>query len=42
MGIKVEELGYKIITSPTFVDNINENLTFNKFLNRHSRWAKWS
>ncbi|MBK7105597.1 MAG: glycosyltransferase [Ignavibacteriae bacterium] len=40
MGVKVEELGYKVKTSSTFVDNINENLTLNKFLNRHSRWAK--
>ncbi|MBK8946078.1 MAG: glycosyltransferase [Ignavibacteriae bacterium] len=40
MGVKVEELGYKVKTSSTFVDNINENLTLQKFLNRHSRWAK--
>ncbi|MFZ1292439.1 MAG: glycosyltransferase [Melioribacteraceae bacterium] len=40
MGVKVEDLGYKVKTSSTFVDNINENLTLKKFLNRHSRWAK--
>jgi ceramide glucosyltransferase len=40
MGIKVEELGYKVKTSPVFVNNVNENLNMKKFLNRHSRWAK--
>ncbi|PIQ09533.1 MAG: hypothetical protein COW71_06230 [Ignavibacteriales bacterium CG18_big_fil_WC_8_21_14_2_50_31_20] len=40
LGIKVKELGYEIKTSVTMVDNVNENISFEKFLNRHSRWAK--
>lgn len=40
LGIKVKELGYEIKTSVTMVDNVNENISFQKFLNRHSRWAK--
>ena len=40
LGIKVKEAGYEIKTSVTMVDNVNENISFEKFLNRHSRWAK--
>jgi len=40
MGIKIEELGYKVKTSTVFVENINENISLSKLLNRHSRWAK--
>jgi ceramide glucosyltransferase len=40
LGIKVKELGYEIKTSLTVVENVNEKISFKKFLNRHSRWAK--
>ncbi len=40
MGVKVKELGYEIKNSRVFVDNINEKLGIDKFLNRHTRWAK--
>lgn len=40
MGAKIEELGYKVKTSTIFVENVNENISLGKFLNRHSRWAK--
>jgi len=40
MGQKVQELGFKIKTTPVFVNNINETWSLRKFLNRHTRWAK--
>lgn len=40
LGIKVKEAGYKHKCAPVFIDNINQNWTFERFLNRHSRWAK--
>ncbi len=40
MGVKIQEYGYKVKNSTVFVDNINEKWGFDKFLNRHSRWAK--
>ncbi len=40
LGVKVKELGYEIKTSLTMVDNVNERISFKRFLNRHSRWAK--
>lgn len=40
LGLKVKELGYEIKTSATLVDNVNVKISFRKFLNRHSRWAK--
>jgi ceramide glucosyltransferase len=40
MGKKVEEMGYKIKTSSVVVNNINQQWSLRKFLNRHSRWAK--
>lgn len=40
LGVKVKEAGYEIKTSLTMVDNVNENISFQRFLNRHSRWAK--
>jgi len=40
MGQKVQELGFNIVTSPVFVNNINETWSLRKFLNRHTRWAK--
>jgi ceramide glucosyltransferase len=40
MGISVADLGYEVKTTNVFVENINENLSLKKFLNRHSRWAK--
>ncbi len=40
LGVKVKELGYEIKTSLTMVDNVNEKISFKRFLNRHSRWAK--
>ena len=40
LGAKVKELGYEIKTSLTLVDNVNEKISFMRFINRHSRWAK--
>lgn len=40
LGTKVRKLGYDAITSETMVDNINERISFERFINRHSRWAK--
>jgi ceramide glucosyltransferase len=40
LGLKVREHGYEIKTSLTMVDNVNENISFSRFINRHSRWAK--
>ncbi len=40
MGLRAKELGYKIITIPALVDNVNVNWSFKHFLNRHTRWAK--
>ncbi|MGK9475463.1 glycosyltransferase [Melioribacter sp. OK-6-Me] len=40
MGKKVKEVGYKVMTSPILIDNINEKIPLKKFINRHSRWSK--
>lgn len=40
LGLKVKEVGYKHKCAPVFIDNLNQNWTFERFLNRHSRWAK--
>lgn len=40
IGLTVRELGYNIRTSTYFVDNVNESWNWEKFLNRHIRWAK--
>lgn len=40
MGKKVKEAGYKVMTSPILIDNINEKIPLKKFINRHSRWSK--
>ncbi|MBN2426226.1 MAG: glycosyltransferase [Calditrichaceae bacterium] len=39
-GKWVTELGLKVRILPEFVDNINISWNFNRFLNRHTRWAK--
>jgi ceramide glucosyltransferase len=40
MGAAVKKLGYNIKNIPAFVNNVNENWTLERFLNRHTRWAK--
>jgi ceramide glucosyltransferase len=40
IGKKVKDLGYKVKNSTTIVDNFNANISFKKFFNRHTRWAK--
>lgn len=40
IGLAVREMGYEIRTSTYFVDNVNESWNWEKFLNRHIRWAK--
>ncbi len=40
IGLAIREMGYKIRTSTYFVDNVNESWNWEKFLNRHVRWAK--
>ena len=40
IGLAVREMGYNIRTSTYFVDNVNESWNWEKFLNRHVRWAK--
>lgn len=40
IGLAVREMGYNIRTSTYFVDNVNESWNWEKFLNRHIRWAK--
>jgi len=39
MGLEVKKLGYKVITSTITIDNINENWSFSKLVNRHRRWT---
>lgn len=40
MGKKVKETGFRVMTSPVTIDNINEKIPPEKFINRHSRWSK--
>lgn len=40
MSQAIKKLGLKVEVSNHFVDNINENWSVEKFLNRHTRWAK--
>ncbi len=40
IGKLVKEAGYIVKNSITIVDNPNENISFEKFFNRHTRWAK--
>lgn len=40
LGLRARELGYKVKTIPTLVDNVNVNWSLKRFLNRHTRWAK--
>ncbi|MGK9368232.1 glycosyltransferase [Melioribacter sp. Ez-97] len=40
MGKKVKEAGFRVMTSPVTIDNINEKIPPEKFINRHSRWSK--
>ena len=40
IGLAVRELGHNIRTSTYFVDNVNESWNWERFLNRHVRWAK--
>lgn len=36
----IRKLGLRVAVSPNFVNNINQNWSVRRFLNRHSRWAK--
>ncbi len=40
LGLRASELGYKVKTVSTLVDNVNVNWSLKHFLNRHTRWAK--
>ncbi len=40
LGLKVKEAGYKNKCAPVFVDNINRSWSLERFINRHTRWAK--
>ncbi len=40
LGLRAKELGYRVKTIPTLVDNVNINWSLKRFLNRHTRWAK--
>lgn len=40
LGLRTKEFGLKVKTIPVFVNNINANWSFKRFVNRHTRWAK--
>lgn len=40
LGRKVKQLGYRIKCAPVYVNNINQNWPWDRFINRHTRWAK--
>lgn len=40
MGMMYKKNGYRVIVSPLTISTTNHSWNFNKFLNRHTRWAQ--